>query len=169
MAAGKSGLSGGAVLVGLFGLFLSFIAGLISFVIFMEYDPEGRLYLDEGVAVHATVFENQILQKRNHDLLEPELQAIITVKYTLEGREYRAISRPVSGAQIEFLRPGIETVGYILEERKERILLRESMPHAPRDLYDLIAPALFWLLGAICIVFAPDVLYFGTTEAPEGS
>lgn len=156
-------------MLGLFGLFLSFLAGLISFVIFMEYDPEARLFLDQGVAVHATISKNQILEKNDPDLLEPELQALISVEYILENRTYRATSRPVTGARIEFLKPGTETVGYVLKAKPERIILRESMPHAPRDLYDLIAPALFWMLGAICIVFAPDVLYFGTTEAPEGS
>tara|TARA_Y100001937_G_scaffold128748_1_gene207556 strand:- start:23276 stop:23893 length:618 start_codon:yes stop_codon:yes gene_type:complete len=158
--------TGGGAILGVLGLLLAFIAGLVSLVVVLEYDPEASHYKENGLAVHGTVQSSKTRTVKDPYPWQPAIEATVTVRYTLDDQDRLATSRPVHGAQIEYLKPGTETYGYIMPENPDRILIRYAMPHAPRDMYDFIFPGVFWLLGALCLVFGPELLYLGTTGAP---
>lgn len=161
--------TGGGAILGLLGLLLAFIGGLISVVIVLEYDPEARGFLDHGVPVEGKVLEVQRYENPEPLPWEPPVGILLTVQYLLEGQTYKAKSRPVFGSQAEYLKQGSEIYAYVKTSEPDYILLRNAMPHAPRDLNDILAPAIFWILGAICLIFGPELLYAGTTEAPQDS
>ena len=156
----------GAIL-GLLGLLLAFIGGLITLVVVLEFDPEARHYLDHGQAAEGKVID--VRYTRNPEPLpwEPEVGTTLTIEYLHNGNIRRAQSRPVHGAQMEYLKQGATVHGFFLNEKPRHFIVRDAMPHAPRDVSDFLGPAIFWILGATCLVFGPEMLYMGTTGEPE--
>ncbi len=159
--------SGPAAISGLMGLLLAFIGGLVTLVIVLEYDPEARYHLDHGLPVEGTVVDVRLNQNADPLAWEPQLSATFFIEYLLDGKSHTAISRPVYGARMDSIRKGSSVFGYVLSDNPDYIILRDAMPHAPRDAFAFLGPAIFWILGAICLIFGPEMLYAGTTASPQ--
>ena len=144
--------STGRMIAGLLGLFFALLGGIIAFAIVMEYDPESARFLDEGQSSYGRILS--VENGKDETIL------------TIQTDSARARSRPMHGAMAQSFRPGQEVFVFYLPSDPERVILRDAMPHVPRDIWDFLFPAILWLISAVGLIAGPEALYLGTTEAP---